>query len=269
MKKLCLLLIVLLLVPVFSFAETKLEKAEMLYEKNQYLEALDCFLSIDYKSEDYKRAMESIYSKGITFFENGQYELCKEYMYDIWSYKDAKHYWFVSATIDDINRGKNIDYAYTVLSLAAKSEHGFEPATQLLQKSVFADYLDLINMRGLYRSDDTTLRDLTLMKYDVYCYLNIDYPITSACYMKETVNPITGDDVDEKVEDYKFNCKCISLGESVYRCTIDYKDPFNGKSEQVTFVMYIEGEKLVVDQIETTEVKGMETIIEGTYTKIE
>lgn len=138
-----------------------------------------------------------------------------------------------------------------------------------------------IGVSGMYRSERTFQKyDLvpgtTTMVGDpleVYSYIAVDgFEIGATTLVAEgAIAPMTKEKVVERSKKNRFDCNVYANDDAngSYHCSIGYTDAITGDGHKIEFDISIDGENIVIDNLESDEDAGGQTLIEGTYIKIE
>lgn len=122
---------------------------------------------------------------------------------------------------------------------------------------------------GFYRSDESFLRDNVIMRYQMNCYFSIKDEIYSSSYMVDAIKPIDEDKVVSDAKKQNYECDCNYMGAGKFHCKVSYTDMISHSSEELSFDVYVDGGKLKIESLLTTESTGCESITEGYYSRIE
>lgn len=127
---------------------------------------------------------------------------------------------------------------------------------------------------GLYRSDDTFLcnymmGNISVMKYELCCYINIGEEIFSATYMPEA--DVRCEDVIDEAKKSQYNCNSTYIGNNTFHCEVEYTDYIDSDHPkyEISFDLSVLGEKLVLKNLITSEPQGLENFVEGEYSRVD
>ncbi len=250
-----------------------IDDADALVKESKCQEALDLLLQIPEESEFYQEVCEKIYTYGVDFYNNQQYDLCEQFMGVLKNHKEATRYGRIAQILMKVAKHESLNYLSITASMLDMSSKGFLPANDVLQLKEFADFIPLIEHKGLYRSDETLVKGygskgIVLLQNTLYCYIDLGSTVYSNCFANgaEEVSGITIDSkaVQKFARKDKFTCDCSYIGDGVYHCEVKVVDYITKKKGTASFNIHFEDEKLVVSALTATG-EGEQRFVEGAY----
>lgn len=251
------------------------ETAEELFQNGKYEKALEIYCKYGQNSDYSKEICKKIYKFGIKLFENKKYDMCEKYMDSFETrYEENYEYAYVARVLNSVKKkDKNLDYFGITVILNEYSENGFKPAKVALKKEPFINYVPLVKMEGVYRSEkdffkEYTIGSILIDKYKLYSYINVGVGMYSTSFAKDADIDVTEERIKNRAKENLYDCKCIYVKKGLYHCDVEYTDSITGVNEYYSYDLYLKKNKIFVKSLETSESKNTVTFTDGIYFKI-
>lgn len=287
--KACVAAVLCTIVLSLSGCSSEVEKAisngDQLFEQGNYPQALEAYQNVEDNAEGRGEIDRAVFEKGKELLDSGNYQECDDYFRavidsDTLDTTDVGNYLQLSYAYDASETDMGV--LYRTRQLLDMSEQGFEPAAAAIDSGKFDGYLKLAQAGGLYKSENllqryTAVPGTTLLlggAREVNSYIYLDSKLYATVLAAEgAVVQMTGEEAKSRAQDNEFNCNIHVTENGAYgtawHCWASYRDRITGDEHKIEFDMALDGDSLVLSNIDSTEDAGGQTLVAGRYIRME
>ena len=258
-----------------------IDEGNSLFEQGKYEQALERYLEVDQESQCVDELDEALTEKMGELLEIEDYDSLSKYLLQapVFDFTDtdtrAAYRYLEMGSRGAKEQEGYLNWLYLVSELDKLSKSGCEVASDALEEKPYCDYVQMLDARGLYRSDATFEHYQTVDGYafstsEVNAYVNIGEKLSVTDLVAQgAVISMTGEKAIDRADDDGLMIRMASIGEGKYHCKASYTDPIKEDRFEYSFDMSIGENSITIGSLVTTEEPGGMSLVEGTYTKIE
>jgi hypothetical protein len=258
-----------------------INEGNSLFDEGEYELALEKYLEVDQEAQCIEELDKTLTKKMGELLRSKDYDSLSMYLLraPAFDFTDsdtrlAYRYLEMGARGSDEQNGY-LNWLYLVGELDKLSKSGCKVASDALKGKPYRDYVQLLGAQGLYRSDEAfehyqTADGYKLSSDEVNAYINIGEKLSITNLVTQgALISMTSEKAVDRADSDHLKVMLASVGEGKYHCKASYIDPISRGKFEYSFDLSVGDSTVSVSSYITTEEAGNESLIEGTYTKIE
>lgn len=258
-----------------------INEGNSLFDQGKYEQALDKYLEVDQDAQCIEELDKTLTEKMGELLRSKDYDSLSKYLLQapVFDFTDsdtrsAYRYLEMGSRGSDEQNGY-LNWLYLVGELDKLSKSGCRVASDALKEKPYRDYTQLLSAQGLYRSDEAfehyqSADGYKLSSDEVNAYINIGEKLSITDLVTHgALISMTSEKAVDRADSDHLKVMLVSVGEGKYHCKASYTDPIKGDKCEYSFDLSIGDNAVSVSSYITMEEAGNESLVEGTYTKVE